>query len=124
MFFSRIRTLVIVTTDHGNANPGIIYGEKANENFDSIQRYKHTNDWILNGIGKQTTTASVKERVNYASGFEMTDDEATILQSYNNSTITDSKPGNTLTTSTLLKVLERIQKIQFSRMLDWSVSFC
>jgi alkaline phosphatase len=78
-------TLVIVTTDHGNANPGVIYGDGANENFDSIQQYKHTNEWILNGIGKETSIKSVKERVAHANGFEMTDEESmTLLSHYNN----------------------------------------
>lgn len=75
-------TLVIVTTDHGNANPGVIYGKYANDNFDSIQHYKHTNEWILNGIGKETSINSIKERVTYANGFTLTDEEAKTLLSY------------------------------------------
>ncbi|MCK0159999.1 alkaline phosphatase [Allomuricauda sp. F6463D] len=75
-------TLVIITTDHGNANPGVIYGKYANANFDSIQNYKHTNEWILNGIGKETSISSVKERVAYANGTALTTDEAKMLLSY------------------------------------------
>lgn len=75
-------TLVIITTDHGNANPGVIYGKYANNQFDSIQNYKHTNEWILNGIGKESSLNTVKERVEYANGFALTDEEATTLLSY------------------------------------------
>ncbi|WP_299433266.1 alkaline phosphatase [uncultured Maribacter sp.] len=75
-------TLVIITTDHGNANPGVIYGGKANENFDTIQKYKHTNDWVLNGLGKETSVAQIKERVAYANNFELTNEEAKLLLSY------------------------------------------
>ncbi|SIS46910.1 alkaline phosphatase [Zobellia uliginosa] len=75
-------TLVIITTDHGNANPGAIYGKEANDNFDSIQQYKHTNDWILNGIGRETSISQLKERVNYANNIVLTDDEAKLLLSY------------------------------------------
>lgn len=75
-------TLVIITTDHGNANPGVIYGKYANDNFDSIHNYKHTNEWILNGIGKETSVNGVKERVEYANGFALTDEEAKTLLSY------------------------------------------
>ena len=75
-------TLVIITTDHGNANPGVISGKYANDNFDSIQAYKHTNDWILNGIGKDTTIGNLKERVDYANGFILTDEEAKLLLEY------------------------------------------
>ncbi len=78
-------TLVIVTTDHGNANPGVIYGKEANDNFDSIQKYKYTNEWILNGIGKGTSVNGIRERVEYANGFAVADEEAkTLLSYYNN----------------------------------------
>ena len=69
-------TLVIITTDHGNANPGLIYGKTANVNFDSIQNYKQTNDWILNGIGKETTLNQITERIEYATKLQLKDDEA------------------------------------------------
>lgn len=75
-------TLVIVTTDHGNANPGIIYGSEANQNFDSIQHYKHTNNWILNSLGKESSIKIVKERIEYANGIALKDDEAKLLLSY------------------------------------------
>lgn len=75
-------TLVIITTDHGNANPGVIYGKQANKQFDSIHEYKHTNDWILNGFGKETSTSQVKERIEYANNFVVTDEEAKLLLSY------------------------------------------
>jgi len=75
-------TLVIITTDHGNANPGMIYGKKANEKFDTIQNYKHTNEWILNGLGKETSTSQVKERIEYANNFGVTDEEAKLILSY------------------------------------------
>ncbi|MFA5296933.1 MAG: alkaline phosphatase [Lutibacter sp.] len=75
-------TLVIITTDHGNANPGIIYGKNANDNFDSIQNYKHTNDWILNGLGKETSISQVKERIEYANKFAVTDEEAKLILDY------------------------------------------
>jgi alkaline phosphatase len=75
-------TLVIITTDHGNANPGIIYGNEANVNFDSIQEYKHTNEWILNGIGKETSISQIKERVYYANNFALTNEESRQLLRY------------------------------------------
>ncbi|MFY0715356.1 alkaline phosphatase [Seonamhaeicola sp. NFXS20] len=83
-------TLVIITTDHGNSNPGTIYGSKANENFDTIQNYKHTNEWILNGIGRESTINQIKERIEYANNFVVTDEEAiTLLTHYANITTED-----------------------------------
>lgn len=75
-------TLVIITTDHGNANPGLIYGKEANDNFDSIQQYRHTNEWVLTGVGKETSISQLKERVHYANNFALTDEECKQLLSY------------------------------------------
>ncbi|TRZ42861.1 alkaline phosphatase [Robertkochia solimangrovi] len=76
-------TLVIITTDHGNANPGIIYGDSANKNFDSIQKYRHSNDWILNGVGIETSIDQFKDRVQYANAIDITTDEAaSVLNQY------------------------------------------
>ena len=76
-------TLVIITTDHGNANPGVIYGKNANDNFDNIQRFTHTNEWILNTITPETTVAQVKEIINAANTMTLSDEDAkTILGFY------------------------------------------
>jgi alkaline phosphatase len=75
-------TLVIITTDHGNANPGVIYGKGTNDNFDSIQTYKHSNEWILNGFTQDSTVSQVKERIAYANNFTVTDEEAKSIISY------------------------------------------
>jgi alkaline phosphatase len=69
-------TLVIITTDHGNANPGIFGGSRENKKFDSIQQFKHTNDWILKGINKDFTAAQVRERVEAALGIAIKPEEA------------------------------------------------
>lgn len=101
-------TLVIITTDHGNSNPGVISGKNANEKFDSIQNYKHTNDWILNGFGKETTTSQVKERIEYANNFGVTDEEATLILSYYNTI--KSEDGLYNARHLPFKALAKIQK--------------
>lgn len=75
-------TLVIMTSDHGNANPGIIYGKKANDEFDLVQRFKHTNEWILNGITGTSSHAQIIERVEFANGFAPTEEEAKLILGY------------------------------------------
>ena len=75
-------TLVIITTDHGNANPGVIYGKNANDNFDSIQNYKHTNEWILNNIHPTSTLSQVKETIEFANGSTLSDEDAKTVLSY------------------------------------------
>lgn len=101
-------TLVIITTDHGNSNPGLISGSKVNDQFDSIQNYKHSNEWILNGFGKETSISQIKERVEYANNLEITNDEAQLILSY----YTNIKSEDGLYNARHLpfKVLAEIQK--------------
>ncbi len=75
-------TLVIITTDHGNANPGIIYGKEASTNFDSIQKYKKTNEWLLNKINSESTLSQVHELIEYANGTFISDENAKKVLSY------------------------------------------
>ena len=83
-------TLVVITTDHGNSNPGIIFGKEANEQFDYIQNFKHSNDWILNGIGKETTIIQTIERIEHANSIVLNSSEAqAILNFYSDINLED-----------------------------------
>ncbi|QNL49256.1 alkaline phosphatase [Olivibacter sp. SDN3] len=75
-------TLVIITTDHGNANPGLFSGSNANSNFDRVQNFKHTNDWILTGVDRSYTASKLIERIEYAQGYRLADAEAKELLSH------------------------------------------
>jgi len=76
-------TLVVITTDHGNANPGVIYGKDANANFDSIQKYTRTNEWILNEIHADSSIAQVRDIIASANGSTISEDDAkTVLTFY------------------------------------------
>lgn len=75
-------TLVIITTDHGNANPGVIYGKEANVQFDSIQQYTHSNEWILNAIHSDFTTNSLRDLVEKSSGIALSEENAKTLLGY------------------------------------------
>ncbi|MFD2603384.1 alkaline phosphatase [Flavobacterium suzhouense] len=75
-------TLVIITTDHGNANPGVIYGKDSNNNFDSIQKYTHTNEWILNSIKPDNTIAQVREIVESANATAISEEDAKTVLTY------------------------------------------
>ena len=75
-------TLVIITTDHGNANPGIMYGKNVNENFDRLQKFKCTNDWILQEITKDYSVSQVRERIEYANNFAISKAEAQSILNY------------------------------------------
>lgn len=75
-------TLVIITTDHGNANPGVIYGKNANDNFDSIQKYTQTNEVILNTIHVGDSVAKVREIIEAGNGTTVSDEDAKTILSY------------------------------------------
>lgn len=75
-------TLVIITTDHGNANPGVIYGKDANANFDSLQKFTQTNEWILNEIKPNFTATQVRDLVQQANSHAISEEEAKTILSY------------------------------------------
>ena len=68
-------TLVIITTDHGNANPGLFYGD-SNKDFDRIQQFKHSNDWILNQLNNSSSEKNVAELIEGGTGIGITSAEA------------------------------------------------
>ncbi|MCS4305456.1 alkaline phosphatase [Chryseobacterium sp. BIGb0232] len=77
-------TLVIITTDHGNANPGTIYGTDTTKNFNSISNYQYTNEYILNKIHKDHSAKDIKDWIFEANKLVLSNDEAKHLQSFYN----------------------------------------
>lgn len=75
-------TLVIITTDHGNANPGTIYSPDATRNFNSISDYKFTNEYLLNSIHPDFNLRQVRDLISETNRFSVSDDEANHLLNY------------------------------------------
>ncbi|WP_223607830.1 alkaline phosphatase [Chryseobacterium sp. OSA05B] len=75
-------TLVIITTDHGNANPGTIYGADATKNFNSISNYQYTNEYILNAIHPDFNLQKMKDWIYETNAISLADDEAKHLLSF------------------------------------------
>ncbi|NML68556.1 alkaline phosphatase [Chryseobacterium sp. RP-3-3] len=75
-------TLVIITTDHGNANPGTIYGPDATKNFNSISNYQYTNEYILNVIHPDFNLQKMKDWIYETNKISLADDEAKQLLSF------------------------------------------
>jgi alkaline phosphatase len=69
-------TLVVLTTDHGNSDPALLYGRQANQNFDRLHTFRHTNNRLLTSITSSTTPAQLVEQVQAAQGIVLTADEA------------------------------------------------
>ena len=77
-------TLVVITTDHGNANPGLIYGKYADDNFDSLANYKYTNEYILNNIKNTSSDSQIKSFLKETISVEINDEEANLISAYYN----------------------------------------
>lgn len=72
-------TLVIITTDHGNGNPGLYGGNQSDKKFDLLQNFKHSNDYILNTIQPGFGNAKLIDLIAEAQGYAITTDEAKSL---------------------------------------------
>lgn len=73
-------TLIIVTTDHGNGNPGLFgFGTgytKTDEGFGRIQHFTESYELLLPKLQKNPSVASVKELVYAATAIELSSVEA------------------------------------------------
>lgn len=72
-------TLVIITTDHGNGNPGLF---SSNKKFDLLQTVKQSNNWIMSRIKPDFTTSALIDLVQSAQGFALNRDEAQQILKY------------------------------------------
>ena len=77
-------TLVLVTTDHGNANPGLNgvgerYGQTSDA-FDRLAQFRRTNTWALAGLDAGSTAAQVQDRVKEATNLALAEDEIDLLR--------------------------------------------
>ncbi|MCE7060301.1 alkaline phosphatase [Dyadobacter sp. CY343] len=66
-------TLVIITTDHGNANPGLFGSD---QNFDRLHKFRHSNNWIMGGLKEMLSPAQLIERIEFAQGYAIRNEEA------------------------------------------------
>lgn len=84
-------TLVLLTSDHGNANPGLngaggsftsrtgSYGE-TQDCFDRVARFRQTNVWTLANLGPESTAAQVRDRVHAATSLDLEPEEIEMLR--------------------------------------------
>jgi alkaline phosphatase len=86
-------TLVVITTDHGNSNPGIIGCDGSLKNFARSMNFKRSHSWILSGLKQQTKTTEIIERIEHALGFAIKAEEAELL-SKNLVTLSDEELYN------------------------------
>lgn len=77
-------TQIIITTDHGNANPGLNgagqFYDDSLPNFDKIQQFRYTNSWILRGLDEGSSVGDIITRVGEATELEIAHEHAEMLQ--------------------------------------------
>jgi alkaline phosphatase len=75
-------TLVIVTTDHGNSNPGLFYGKNADTGFEKLFEAKHSHEWILKNIHANHSPSQVVEIIEHACNVAISKNKAVELLSH------------------------------------------
>lgn len=75
-------TLVIITTDHGNGNPGLFGEENSDQKFDLFQKFKHSNEWVLNNIKPNVSITTLVEMIHDAQGYTISNEQAKELLSH------------------------------------------
>ena len=110
-------TLVIITTDHGNSNPGLFYADEANKKFDTLQKFKHSNTWLLAQLNQSFSEQKIMEMIKENQGIEMKADDIKSLLSH----FKDIVPGQLYNESNLPfyeygKILGKYTDVQWAGM--------
>ena len=77
-------TLVILATDHGNANPGLNgVGSRyrdTNDHFDRVQHFRHTTNWIADGLDRGSSVDTIRQRMEEATRLQISAEEAEFIR--------------------------------------------
>jgi alkaline phosphatase len=73
-------TLVIITTDHGNANPGLIGTSNSIERFDRVLNFRHSHQWFFRQLNADSSRDDITGRLFDALSIEISPGEAEQLQ--------------------------------------------
>jgi alkaline phosphatase len=77
-------TLLIITTDHGNGNPGLNGAgpryKDTNKRFNNMQRMRHSNTWALSKLNGNSSISDIQDRVKQATRIGISKEEATALK--------------------------------------------
>jgi alkaline phosphatase len=74
-------TLLIVTTDHGNSNPGLNGYGNASSMLETITKATRTNDEILRNFDENTPLAQIRETIENYTSIAITNEQAGTIRS-------------------------------------------
>jgi alkaline phosphatase len=90
-------TMVIITTDHGNANPGLLYGSNSHDNFAKLFDFKASNKKILQSLSADTKQDELRDIFISMQNIEISKEHAeAILKPYLKFTDQDKYDDNKL----------------------------
>ncbi|MFD2035033.1 alkaline phosphatase [Belliella marina] len=107
-------TLVIITTDHGNANPGIFNPGPKNIKFESLFESKASNQWLLSQVKTDTSVSQIIDMVNHYLNVALDKEEGSqLLKSF---TLGDNGLYNTanLPVETFGKILSKHNAVSWA----------
>ena len=77
-------TLLVVTTDHGNANPGLnAIGDRYEDSpamFDRIANFRRSNEWIFRELDEDSAVDEIQERIAFACNLDISTEQASTLK--------------------------------------------
>lgn len=75
-------TLVIITTDHGNSNPGLFYADEADKKFDTLQKFTSSNTVLLSQINQSFNEDKVRTLIKETQGIAMSPADVKLLMEH------------------------------------------
>ncbi|MGM0545396.1 MAG: alkaline phosphatase [Bacteroidota bacterium] len=111
-------TLLIITTDHGNANPALnAAGEGYNDSgpfFDRLQDFRHSNNWILSELDASSSVSEIRERIEYATEQGVEKQQAQTLRKALNGNLDTIYEIKNSPTSVLASIMANYTSISFT----------
>lgn len=78
---NRDDTLLIVTSDHGNANPGLTdYGQAGIDGFAKLMNVRRSLQWVRRRLDQESTASQIQEVILDATGVALTGSEADVIR--------------------------------------------
>ena len=75
-------TLVIITTDHGNSNPGLFNANDNNRKFDGLKNFKRSNTWLLAQLNQSFSEQKIIDLIKENQGFNMKSEDVKFLMNH------------------------------------------